>query len=85
MVIVCDIQLCPYRSKNNFCRKRVVKINQNGVCNHLTQRNWREPVDRKFMQGYIPPKQDQVVQKIQMNEEQEVLPHDKVGSDGSQT
>ena len=51
MTIVCEVSACPY-NKNRFCRNRLIYINGNGACDRLTKSNWREPVDKKFMEGY---------------------------------
>ena len=51
MTIVCDCTACPY-NRGRFCRNRLIKITKQGICKRLTLRNWREPVQEKFMEGY---------------------------------
>lgn len=51
MTIVCDCTACPY-NRGRFCRNRLVKITKQGFCKRLSMRNWREPVQQKFMEGY---------------------------------
>ena len=35
MTVVCKVSLCPYRSKNGFCRNRVLEITPYGYCGHV--------------------------------------------------
>lgn len=51
MTILCDCTACPY-NRGRFCRNRLVKITKQGICKRLTMRNWQEPVQQKFMEGY---------------------------------
>lgn len=64
VTVVCKIEQCPYRSKNGFCRNRVLLINLNGSCGHIYDKNgqiksnWQEPIDERFMDGYIPAEKE---------------------------
>ena len=54
MVVVCKVKKCPYNSKNNFCRNKLVAINSSGMCGHIYKNNgaikldWEKPIDEKF-------------------------------------
>lgn len=50
--VVCKIEPCPYRSKNGFCLNRVVAINEQGVCSHLTKARWQEPIPDEYKSNY---------------------------------
>ena len=58
MTVICKVELCPYRSRNGFCRNRVLCITENGLCGHIYNRNgqmnpnWQQKIDEKFMAGY---------------------------------
>ena len=51
MVVVCKVQLCPYRSSHNFCKKRVLGITNQGFCNQIYDKrgqvkmNWQQKND----------------------------------------
>lgn len=61
MIIVCNVEGCPYRSINSFCRNRVTAITQRGQCGHIFDKfgnqklHWREPIDEEYMAGYKKP------------------------------
>lgn len=56
--IVCKVQKCPFRSKNGFCRQKVLRINQNGTCGHVyiwngsINQDWNAPVEEKYMNDF---------------------------------
>ena len=35
MMVRCDMGPCPYRSENGFCRRRVIKIDNGGICQYV--------------------------------------------------
>ena len=40
--IICSIGQCGFHGASGFCQKRVVKINDQGVCNWLTKPGWEQ-------------------------------------------
>ena len=47
MVIKCRIFQCPF-NKEGDCLNRVLIINENGVCRHITKDGWLNPIDEKY-------------------------------------
>ena len=68
MTVICKVKDCPYRSKNGFCRNRVLPINESGFCGHIYDRNnnikpnWRQPISEVFMQGYRPKETESIAE-----------------------
>ena len=56
--VICKIPQCPYRSSSGFCLNRLVVINEQGVCQHLTKSNWQQPIEKKYKSNYRPPKEE---------------------------
>ena len=52
-VVICKIEACPYRSKNGFCLNRVIQINEQGICNHLTKARWQEKIPDEYKSNYV--------------------------------
>lgn len=52
--VICKISQCPYRSSSGFCLNRLVVINEQGVCQHLTKSSWQEPIEEKYKSNYKP-------------------------------
>lgn len=72
MVVICKVIECPYRSKNGFCRNRLLNIIENGSCGHIFNRNgqpkvnWQQKIDEKFMQGYKNQEEEKKIAEIGM-------------------
>ena len=43
MIVICDINMCPYRSNSGFCRRRVINLKQ-GVCQFISKGIKEEPL-----------------------------------------
>lgn len=56
--VICKNSQCPYRSNSGFCLNRLVVINEQGVCQHLTRRDWHEPIEEKYKSNYRPPEEE---------------------------
>ena len=58
MTVFCKVTQCPYRSKQGFCRNKLVSITENGTCGHIYDKhgnikpNWQEKVKEENMQEY---------------------------------
>lgn len=50
--VICRISQCPYCSQSGFCLNRVVMINEQGICSHLTKGNWQQPIPNEFKTNY---------------------------------
>lgn len=70
--VVCKIEACPYRSKNGFCLNRVVAINEQGICSHLTKARWQEPIPDEYKSNYENKSRESVerIPEIRPEEEQ---------------
>ena len=53
--IVCKISQCPFCSQSGFCLNRLVVINEQGVCKHLTRPDWQDAIAEEFKSNYRPP------------------------------
>lgn len=57
-VVLCKVAECPYNLKNQFCRNKLVSINQNGMCGHIYRENgsvrqgWQTPIGEEFKGRY---------------------------------
>lgn len=38
-MVVCDVEVCVYRSKDRFCTRKLLKINSNGSCGTIYDKN----------------------------------------------
>ena len=47
-VVVCKIKNCGFHGEHDFCLNRLVTINEQGVCRHLTRNGWEQPIDSEF-------------------------------------
>ena len=69
MVVVCKVEICPYRSKSGFCRNRLLKITDNGFCGHIynnygqQNRGWKDPIEDIWMDGYKPQEKERLEDK----------------------
>ena len=52
--IICAIRNCGYCSENGFCLNRVVKIDEQGVCNWLRKQGWNQQIEKKYKSNYNP-------------------------------
>ena len=58
MNVVCKVADCPYNSKSEFCRNKLVSINQSGMCGHIYKKDgavrlgWQIPIGEEFKEGY---------------------------------
>ena len=46
-VIKCRIFQCPYNKEGN-CLNRLLIINENGMCRHLTKDTWQNPIGEQY-------------------------------------
>lgn len=61
MLVVCEVKGCSYKSKDDFCRNKVLKINMNGTCGYVynkrgeLNKNYQEKIEewnKERMQVY---------------------------------
>lgn len=52
--VICAIKDCGYCSVNGFCLNRVVRINEQGVCNFLTKQGWNQQIEEEYKSVYNP-------------------------------
>ena len=84
MTVICKVDRCPYRSKNGFCRNKVLPINSNGFCGHIYDKNnnvkanWLDPVDESFIQGYKPKETEKNMELLTKDISQEVSDKEKL-------
>ena len=65
MTVICNRSDCPYRSTNNFCRRRVLSI-LNGGCEYL-QKGMRKEEPLYFdgyMKSYMEQEREEAVEKL---------------------
>lgn len=65
MVVICKGFICPYISKNGFCRRRVISI-LNGGCEYL-QKGMRKEEPLYFdgyKKSYIEQEREEAVEKL---------------------
>ena len=73
MVVFCKVQICPYHSKNGFCKKRVLPITQNGLCGHIfnpngqQKPNWKDFIQPQYMDGWREPPQVGLIGQNKLN------------------
>ena len=69
--IVCSIGQCGFHGASGFCQKRVVKINDQGVCNWLTKPGWEQQIESKYKHGYKAREPVQTPAEIGTNKDQD--------------
>ena len=65
MTVVCNRSDCPYRSTNNFCRRRVLSI-LNGGCEYL-QKGMRKEMPLYFdgyKKSYMEQEREEAVERL---------------------
>ena len=68
--IICDIGQCGFNSKSGFCLKKVVHIDNQGVCAKLRKDDWNIPVENRFTVNGI--KGLRVAERMGEDQEQEL-------------
>lgn len=54
-MVFCEVQLCPYRTKEGFCKSYTLFIKANGGCSQLYDKHgqiksdWQKHIDEKYM------------------------------------
>ena len=56
--VICKVRNCGYCSASGFCLNRLVVINEQGVCQHLTKSDWQQPIEEKYKSNYKPPEEE---------------------------
>lgn len=67
-IVVCKIQKCGFRSVNGFCMKRVIAINEQGICKYLTKQGWDREVEPFEKYTWRPPEEEQKKELIEEKE-----------------
>ena len=57
-VVVCKFQGCGFRSVSGFCMKRVLCVNEQGVCSYLTKQGWDKEVNPWEKSNWMLPEQE---------------------------
>lgn len=75
-IVVCKIQKCGFRSVNGFCMKRVIAINEQGVCKYLTKQGWDREVEPFERCTWVPPEEEQEKELIEEKKESDLCGQD---------
>ena len=59
-VVVCKIKNCGFHGEHDFCLNRLVTINEQGVCRHLTRNGWEQPIDSEFKQKVTVQEEERI-------------------------
>ena len=70
MVVICNVQGCQYKTKSNFCKRRVVNLN-GGQCDYIKKMVTGKVEQPIYLDGYYKKQQETKLDLIQKKEDAE--------------